>query len=188
MINKKIFLSILIVGTIASMAGAGTWAAFTDTGTSTANTFTAGTLDLTLNGLNTITGFGIGPVAPKATGTAGSIVVRNAGTIDGNLVVSATAIQNLENGRNAPELLVDNSNDLGELGGAVTITIKDHAAASGVPPLYSGLVSGLSSSSLGSLPANTEKTLDITYAISDVGNEIQTDSLSFNMVFTLTQV
>ena len=38
MLNKKILLSILMIGTIAVVAGAGTWAACTDTDTSTGNT------------------------------------------------------------------------------------------------------------------------------------------------------
>lgn len=48
MINKKIILSILIIGTIATIAGAGTWAAFSDAGTSSGNTITAGTLNMVL--------------------------------------------------------------------------------------------------------------------------------------------
>lgn len=47
--NKKIILSILMIGTIATMAGAGTWAAFSDTGTSSGNTITAGTLNMVLS-------------------------------------------------------------------------------------------------------------------------------------------
>lgn len=187
MFNKKAILSILLIGTIATMAGAGTWAAFTDTGTSTANTFTAGTLDLKFGTADSMTGFTVGPVAPGAQGTVGSIVVNNAGNIDGNLVVSATNIVNSENGRNAPELLADNSNEVGELGSHVFITIKDHAAAAGATPLYSGLVSGLSSTSLGRLNGQSGKTLDITYSVDNAGNDIQTDGLSYDMVFTLTQ-
>lgn len=43
---KKTLISVLCIGLIAMTAGAGTFAHFSDTETSTGNTFTAGTLDL----------------------------------------------------------------------------------------------------------------------------------------------
>lgn len=48
MLNKKMLLSVLIIGVVATAAGAGTWAAFSDTGYTRGNTFTAGTLDMFL--------------------------------------------------------------------------------------------------------------------------------------------
>ena len=48
MLNKKMLLSILMIGMVATVAGAGTWASFSDTGTSSGNTMTAGTLDMVL--------------------------------------------------------------------------------------------------------------------------------------------
>jgi spore coat-associated protein N len=50
MFNKKMLLSIFVLGLAVSLAGAGTWASLQDTGTDTANTFTAGTLDMKLAG------------------------------------------------------------------------------------------------------------------------------------------
>ncbi len=47
MLNKKMLLSILIIGTVAVVAGAGTWAQFTAQDVSTGNTFTAGTMVIT---------------------------------------------------------------------------------------------------------------------------------------------
>lgn len=41
-------MSILAIGIAAAMLGAGTFAYFSDTETSSGNTFTAGTIDLTL--------------------------------------------------------------------------------------------------------------------------------------------
>jgi predicted ribosomally synthesized peptide with SipW-like signal peptide len=43
---RKILTAIFLVGLVATMAGAGIYAYFSDTETSTGNTFTAGTLDL----------------------------------------------------------------------------------------------------------------------------------------------
>lgn len=47
--NKKILLSLAIVSVVAIAATVGTIAYFTDTETSTGNTFTAGTIDLTID-------------------------------------------------------------------------------------------------------------------------------------------
>lgn len=43
---KKALISVIVIGLVAMTAGAGTFAYFSDTETSTGNTFTAGTLDL----------------------------------------------------------------------------------------------------------------------------------------------
>jgi predicted ribosomally synthesized peptide with SipW-like signal peptide len=43
---QKVLFSLLLIGLVAAMAGAGTLAYFFDTETSTGNTFTAGTMDL----------------------------------------------------------------------------------------------------------------------------------------------
>ena len=50
--NKKIILSLAIIGAVAAIAVGGTVAYFTDTETSTGNTFTAGTIDIAVNGQN----------------------------------------------------------------------------------------------------------------------------------------
>ncbi|MDW5549314.1 TasA family protein [Methanosarcina sp.] len=182
MFSKKTLLSVLIVGVIATVAGAGTWAAFSDTETSSGNTFTAGTLDLKLNGLDGITGFSIANVAPKDQGTAGTVTVKNDGTIPGDLVVSSANIVEDENGMNDAETADDTTPGVGDLGNAITISIYD-----GSTLLYRGSVAGLSGANLGSLAGAEEKTLTIDYEVSDAGNEIQSDILAFDLVFTLNQ-
>jgi predicted ribosomally synthesized peptide with SipW-like signal peptide len=181
MLNKKMLLSVLIIGVVATVAGAGTWAAFSDSETSDGNTFTAGTLDLKLNGLDGITGFSIGDVAPNAQGTAGTITVKNAGTISGNLVVSSANIVEDENGMNDAEQAVDSTAD-GDLGSAITVSIYN-----GANLLYEGSVAGLTNANLGTLAGAEEKTLTIDYEVSDAGNEIQSDILEFDLAFTLNQ-
>ena len=49
---KKILISLSIVGAVAAIAVGGTIAYFSDTETSTGNTFTAGTIDIAVNGEN----------------------------------------------------------------------------------------------------------------------------------------
>ena len=49
---KSILGSIVIIGIVASLMTVGTQSFFSDVETSTGNTFTAGTIDLTVNGEN----------------------------------------------------------------------------------------------------------------------------------------
>lgn len=53
---KKVLFSLLVIGVVAAVAGAGTMAFFSDTETSTGNTFTAGTLDLKVDWIESYNG------------------------------------------------------------------------------------------------------------------------------------
>lgn len=75
--NKKILLSILVIGLVASLAGVGLYAIFTDTETGT-GTFTAGTLDISVPSASWSTGFD--NMKPGDTVTL-TITVRNDGTL-----------------------------------------------------------------------------------------------------------
>ena len=50
--NKKIIVSLAVIGVVAAIAVGGTVAYFSDTETSTGNTFTAGTIDIAVNDQN----------------------------------------------------------------------------------------------------------------------------------------
>ena len=75
MLNKKMLLSLLVIGVVSVTAGAGTWAYFSDTETSEGNTFTTGTLDIEIP--NT---FEFGDVAPGDVETE-TITIENKGSI-----------------------------------------------------------------------------------------------------------
>ncbi len=49
---KKILISVMTVAVVAGLIGAGAFAYFNDTETSTGNTFSAGTIDISVNGQN----------------------------------------------------------------------------------------------------------------------------------------
>jgi len=53
---KKILMSVMVIGIATAFLGAGTFAYFTDTEISTGNTFTAGTIDIDIDGQNPWTG------------------------------------------------------------------------------------------------------------------------------------
>jgi len=60
---KRTLTAIVLIGIVAMLAGAGTYSYFSDTGTSTGNTFTAGTLDLKVSHSS------LGPWTDGVTGT-----------------------------------------------------------------------------------------------------------------------
>ncbi len=66
---KKILISLSIIGAVAAIAISATTAYFSDTETATGNTFTAGTIDIDINGVNPfVDKFNIGDLKPGETG------------------------------------------------------------------------------------------------------------------------
>jgi len=84
---KKITFMVVEILLVIGLVGAGTWAVFSDTESSTGNTFTAGTIDIALDGENNdgaaygTTYFNVTNMAPGDTETA-YIEIDNTGTLD----------------------------------------------------------------------------------------------------------
>jgi predicted ribosomally synthesized peptide with SipW-like signal peptide len=91
MISKKILASIVVIGILALAMGWGTYSWFTDTETSSSNTFTAGTLDVGLQELET-TEITISNMAPGDLTGDWVINITNTGTLNlawfGDLVIT----------------------------------------------------------------------------------------------------
>jgi predicted ribosomally synthesized peptide with SipW-like signal peptide len=88
---RKILIALLGVLLVAALAGAGTFAYFSDTETSTGNTFTAGTLDLTLGESE---GAPVNLTNMKPGDTAeGTITVKNVGSLAGSLYATANYVE-----------------------------------------------------------------------------------------------
>lgn len=87
---KKILLSLVVVVAVAAIAGGATWSYFSDTATSSSNTFSAGTMDLRLTdddqtALNNVnSSFEGSNLYPGAVIPEQTLIVRNNGTIDGD--------------------------------------------------------------------------------------------------------
>lgn len=79
---KKILLSVLTISLVGAVAIGATGAYFSDTETSTGNTFTAGTIDLMVNSENPWTTSGVigGDVKPGEGATDWVITLNNVGT------------------------------------------------------------------------------------------------------------
>ena len=88
---NKLLMSIMVIGIAALFLGAGTFAYFSDTETSGGNTFTAGTIDLTLSGTGA-TGVTFGNMAPGDTASA-TITVTNIGSLSGWLGARSSYVE-----------------------------------------------------------------------------------------------
>jgi len=192
---NKVLASLLMIGVVAAMAGAGTSAYFTDTETSTGNVFTAGTLDLVVDGENPATRsfFEIENVQPSYNGSV-KVNLTNIGTCNGYLSMWIVNLTDDDNGLTEPESGVDStggSDPQGDLSQYLCIVI-----ANGTDELYNGTLKNFATTyrsqdaqlDLGDLGAGQSREFTMGYYVpSDVGNIIQSDRSTFDIVVDLLQ-
>ena len=116
---KKILVSLMTIGVVMAFMGVGVHALFTDTESASNNTFTAGTLNLQVGATDPCTEtINIPALKPTATGNAASWLIKNLGTLNGNMDITIGAITNNENTITEPEAAAgDVTASGGELGG-----------------------------------------------------------------------
>jgi|GEM_PF-255924 len=200
-IMKKQWISIALITLVSTAGLAGTWAFFTATRTTSDNTFTAGTLDLSVTGDNNIANE---PFVIENIGATGNIdgtktwTIENTGSLPGKLLARITNLANQENGCNDQEKGTELGCDAdaeGELGGVVTLNV----ALNGTDVVSSTLASDQvlkigddwnNTMAPVILQAGDTVTVTLHWATgeNDYGNEIQSDSLSFDTVFQLIQI
>ena len=91
---KKILGLTIAALMVMGLVGGGTWAYFTDTETSTGNTFAAGTLDLEVDSENpwTSTPISILDIAPGANSGNVTITCENVGNLEGDLFLKISSV------------------------------------------------------------------------------------------------
>ena len=171
---------VLVIGTV----GAGTFAYFSDTETSSGNTFAAGTLDLKVGNENPNESpdFTIGDVKPGDSGTI-TYTLTNLGTIAGYIDLSGISVSDSE-GTN-PESETGSLGDPGELSQNINVNVKV-----GTQTVYEGLLKNIASSYDvdAALGAGDETTLTIEWSVpTSVGNEIQGDTVTVVLTIELDQ-
>lgn len=106
--NKKILLSLSVIAAVATIAVGGTIAYFSDTETSTNNTFSAGTIDIAVNGENPWTSneeYEIKDMKPGQVDYS-NFTIKNVGSNPVNVEKTVSLKQTgQENGINEPECL-----------------------------------------------------------------------------------
>lgn len=201
---------------VMGLVGGGTWAYFSDTESSNSNTLAAGTLDLNWDGGDD-TGAYVFQIssANGYPGNSGSEfkLIKNVGSFAGELDVAVSAITNTES-TGSTEYVADSINgSYGELGGNATMRIwidkgKDGAFTDGtdIVLLSGGTTStaaatyATASATINSYDSKTFNSVIAAMGSTDehrfyidweiptaTGNEVQGDSVSFNLTFTLEQ-
>ncbi|MEW6769865.1 MAG: TasA family protein [Bacillota bacterium] len=127
---RKILIALLGVLLVAALAGAGTFAYFSDTETSTGNTFTAGTLNLQVGTSDPTSAkidsstWASNGMKPGDTGNAATWLVQNTGSLAGDLAIGIGTVTNNENTRYEMETAAgDTSDNVGELSGFLKVAI-----------------------------------------------------------------
>ena len=181
------------LGVAAAAAGAGTYAAFSDTEQSNDNQVSAGTLDLTFGGSDgPVEAVSISNAVPGDSNT-GTLTLTNDGSVDGTLDISVADVSS-SGGDNPEAEGQTSSEDTGaELEEAVDLTLTLETG-SGSTSVYDDTVANLSTASLQSgisLNSGNSKDLEIRYEVNPKNgqndNHLQGDTLSVDFDFTLTQ-
>jgi predicted ribosomally synthesized peptide with SipW-like signal peptide len=181
--DKKILVSMMVIGLVAALAGAGLYAYFSDTETSSGNTFTAGTLDLKVDGKDdpeVPVYFEVSDVKPGDSGSK-NIVLSNVGSIDGVAYLTFTNVVDSPGTTPEPEP----TPDYGELSENLYIGV-----IVGGETIAEGCLSELTEAiELGTIGAEGSLTVTISWSIDGetVGNEIMGDIVTFDMLFSLEQ-
>ncbi|MDA1061260.1 MAG: SipW-dependent-type signal peptide-containing protein [bacterium] len=198
--NKKILLSLVVIGLVSSVGIVSTRALFSDSETKSGSAFTIGTLDLDVTGGNGSDGTSISIDNIGATGDLSgerSWVVNNKGSIPGRLYLKMANLVNLENGCNEPEAKVDQTcldTSEGELGGVLNVKfyIDNAEKVSSKLSVGSDLKIKQAWENLPSVAILPGESLNVkmTWEANpeSYGNEIQSDSVSFDIVFDLVQL
>jgi predicted ribosomally synthesized peptide with SipW-like signal peptide len=131
------------IGIASAAAGAGTVAYFSDTETSSNNSVTAGTLDLTAEGSSGGSfNMAVDGLAPGETKELGYVQVRNSGSVDGYLDINITNIDDQENGVVDPEPPGD-SGPVGELSQYLSFEVyRDNTPGNGTRNNNQNILSG----------------------------------------------
>jgi len=208
---KKLLLGLLVLALGAMTVRNLTSALFTDTERTEDSTFTAGTLDINVDEHDgtvfdniVVSNIGVdGTVSGGKTWT-----INNTGSVPGNLVMRVMSVVNNENGCNEPESLVDETcddpgPDQGELGGVVTtavildddatgpnasVTVANSTLATADADQY--LSQWNANAGVVTIPAGGSLTVTMNWSNdpASYGNEIQSDSLTFDVQFDIEQV
>jgi len=114
--NKKILASVFVIGILALGIGWGTYSYFSDTETSSGNTFTAGTLDLKVDGKDgsDVVHITLSNMKPGDDTGYYKWVLKNVGTLPGRISVTFSVIINDDNGLTEPESACDTTGGEGE--------------------------------------------------------------------------
>ena len=201
MLNRKIATSFLSIAMVLAVVGTGTYAFFTGTATSSANTFATGNLDLDIDDNNenvtqNVTASIVGSnMVPGGTASTGFISLHNSGTVDiAEIEMTTTATETADPG---------NDSNLGDVINLTVLSGNDNTCTSGqvshtdtLATLFGGTspltLSELNGQTFDAFPGITAGGADKYICISaqmdsGAGNAYQGDAVSVDFLFTGNQ-
>lgn len=200
---RKLFLSVAVIGITSAIAIGATSAYFSDTEVSSANTFTAGTLDLKIDDQDgaQVAHVTFANVVPAVQWQGAEYdhqwVLKNTGTLPGTVTYKIKNIQNFENGCNAPESVMGDiscltGTDQGELGSQMKLVFQLNQAPYGynqdIFPLNAAEGVAYTPVAYHLNPGETKAVFLRSWFISSPSNNLaQGDSVQFDIEFTLAQ-
>ncbi|KKR33824.1 MAG: hypothetical protein UT63_C0011G0006 [Candidatus Gottesmanbacteria bacterium GW2011_GWC2_39_8] len=202
MLNKKIWLSMGLIGLVAGGAGLATFAYLTAQRTTSTNKFTAGTLDLDVVGDHgsKLEPFVIDNMGDNAniSGTK-SWTIKNTGSLPGRLLVRLQNVVNKENGcandqETAAEPDCSDVTKDGELGNVIDLKVgldsQDLANSTLATAQTAKLGDDWNALTPIVLQPNESRTLNAHWATDETqyGNEVQGDGVQFDMNIRLIQL
>jgi predicted ribosomally synthesized peptide with SipW-like signal peptide len=198
---KKILISLMTIAMMAALIGGGVFAYFNDVETSTGNTFTAGTLDLNLDGGNTnVVKFTVSNVKPGDSG-GGTWTVANVGSIAGYLDLESISVSEAIGTTTDPELASEPTHvDTTQLGNYLMVhmfidannngswdTGETHILGTDAAPVAINTIASSYALDLG-LAASGTNYITLRWSVATgTDNRIQGDSVTLNMTFELQQ-
>ncbi len=202
--NKKVLLGIVALGGALTIGGITLTAAlFTDTETSATNTFTAGTLNLTVGGADgtAFESFSLDNLGVDGQVTGGKTwTIVNTGSVPGELTFAMNELTNFDNGCNEPEALVDTTcgnpgPGEGELGDNMVVQVLldgEEVVSTNLATANQGQYASQWETNAGTvtIPAGESVTVTMNWATDPANytNVIQSDSLTFGLQFDMVQV
>jgi predicted ribosomally synthesized peptide with SipW-like signal peptide len=186
---------------VCILIGGSVYAYFSDTETSTGNTFTAGTVDLNLDGGNTnVVKFTVGDVKPGDNGT-GTWTVTNAGSIDGYLDLENVSVTEGTGATTDPELVDEPTHaDTTQLGNYLMVHIFVDTNDNGSWDTGEADIFGTNASpaAINTIAGSYDLSLSLTQGSTDyitlvwsvpisADNRIQGDNVTLDITFELQQ-
>ena len=196
---KKILLSLVTLLAVGSIAARATTAYFSDTETSTGNTFSAGSLDLTVDGKNgeNVIKWTLTNLRP-GNQPLGRYTLNNSGSVNGYLNLSKIALTSKENECLEPETgdPTCGATDPGELQDVLGFTLFwdndcNNWVGTGDVKIYDGLLANVPASISVNRPLNAGASQCLSAQFNwwntPIDNLAMSDGVTLDLEFDLTQ-
>jgi len=198
---KRILVSLMAIALVSALIGGGIYAYFSDIETSAGNVFTAGTLDLNLDGGNTnVVKFTVDDVKPGANG-GGTWTVANVGNMDGYLDLESIGVSEAIGTTTDPELADEGGPDTTQLGNYLMVHMFIDANNNGswdsgetdifgtnASPAAINTILGNYALDLSLLANGGTNYITLLWSVgATVDNSIQGDSVTLDITFELQQ-